>query len=169
MASSYLSYLEKYLNNLLNKNIYKINTELNAVTTDINKLQNNSIVNSNNIGDKVNNQNQHIEDSLRKKYNETSNVQNVHLKYEKLEIDRIKSHNSTLLIIYYILIIIFSFILFYKQRFSNLYRNIGIILLLVFYPLLIDSIEYFLYYIFSVIYSFFSSSKLIGNVYINDY
>jgi hypothetical protein len=164
-----IDYITKYLTNLLNTQIFTINTDLNLVNNALFSLQNSSVLSINNISNKVDNQNQKIDDSINEKYNESTKVQDINLQYNKLELDRIKSQNFTLLIIYYILILILSFILFFKERLLNLYRNIGIIIILFFYPFLINIIEYLLYSIFSVTYSFFSSNKYTGNVYINSY
>ena len=142
-----IEYFNKYFNNLLNSQIYNINTDLNKVNTSLNSLQNSSIVSVNNLNDKVNKENQKIDESTSEKYNESTKVQSVNLQYDKLELNRIKNHNSILFIIYYILILLFSIILFYKQRFLNLYRNIGIVLLLLSYPFIINILEYIKNYI----------------------
>ena len=83
----------KLLNGLLNKITGKINSDLNYVNTNINATQRNAILQVKGFKDITDKQNQIVKDQITKKYNESNKVQDVHIQYEQIEVDRIKNHH----------------------------------------------------------------------------
>jgi len=158
-----------YLNNYLKKLTSIINTETSSVNSILDKLQNVSLVEVNDLTNHLNKQNQQMDKQITKVYSSTNGVKDINTQYEVAELKIIKENNNILLIIYYIIVGIFAFILFYFRQ-STLYINIGILALFIFYPFIILFIEKIFYTIFNWGYKLIMSNSLISNIYIqSDY
>jgi cell division protein FtsX len=157
----------KILNGTLNKLTRNINKDLNYVNNDINTLQRNAILEIKSFKEVTDKQNQIIDNQISKRYNESNKVQDVKIQYEQLETDKIKAHNYLLIRIYYTFVLIFTIILFFKERLNNLYRNIAIILAFLLYPFLIFIIQYTIYNFIYTIYLNIIGIPLISNMYLN--
>jgi hypothetical protein len=157
----------KILNGTLNKLTTSINQEFNYVNKDIKSLQRNAILEVKSFKEFTDKQNQLIDNQITKRYNESNKVQDVKIQYEQLETDKIKAHNYLLIRIYYTFVLIFTIILFFKERLNNLYRNIAIILAFLLYPFLIYIIQYTIYNFIYTIYLNIIGIPLISNMYLN--
>jgi cell division protein FtsX len=157
----------KILNGTLNKLTTSINQEFNYINNDIKSLQRNAILEVKSFKEITDKQNQLIDNQITKRYNESNKVQDVKIQYEQLETDKIKAHNYLLIRIYYTFVLIFTIILFFKERLNNLYRNIAIILAFLLYPFLIFIIQYTIYNFIYTIYLNIIGNPLITNIYLN--
>jgi len=159
--TSYTSYLNTYLKNLTNS----INSKFNIIGSTLTKLQYNSLIELNDLTNKIDAQNNQIDKQLINTYNKQNKVRDIDIKYEENELDRVKKQNSILLIIYYVIVIIFSIILLVLKP-GNIYLVYGIISFCLIYPFIISYIEYIIYSIFTMFYNFFINNPITGNVYI---
>jgi len=160
-ASTFADYLNNYLKDITNI----INGQSNSVNSVLDKLQNVSLVEVNDLTNTLNKQNQQIDKQIVKVYSSTNGVKEINNKYEDAELKLIRDNNYILLIIYFIFVGFFAFILFYFRQ-STLYINIGILAVLIGYPFYIMYIEKIFYTICKLIYHFIIGNSLTSNVYI---
>jgi hypothetical protein len=159
--STFTSYLNTYIKNLTDN----INKEFNATNEILSDLVNTNLAEITDLTAKVESQNKQIDQQTRDNYNITNKVTDIKAKYGTAEIDRIKSHNYLLFIIYYIAVVIFAIVLFFIKP-DNFYINIAIVILMIFYPFLISQIESIIFIILQWIYSFIIGNTITSNIYL---
>lgn len=160
-VNNYISSLNSYIK----QTTTYINNNFNIVNSSISRLQNNELVEIIDLTNKVNAQNKQIDQQITINYNKQNKIQDIKTRYEEIEVNNIKSQNTTLLIIYYIIVIILSIALIILKP-GNMYLVYGIISFCLVYPFIITYIEYFFYYLFITIYNFFTNNPVTGNIYI---
>jgi hypothetical protein len=154
-----------YFNGLIQNTMFNINNLTKTYNGVLNKFENTSLAQIKDLTKSVTIQNNQIENEIKKYKNESPSVQNIKIEYQTAESDIIKTHNNFLMIIYYISVLFFSIILFFINK-TTIYKNIGIIIILIIYPFLMPYIERFLYFIFDFIYLSFINNSISGSVYL---
>jgi len=155
-----------YLNNYIKSITDNINKQFNSTNTILSGLVNINLAEITDLTSKVESQNKQIDQQTRDNYNRTNKVTDIKAKYGTAEVDRIKSHNYLLFIIYYIAVCIFALVLFVIKP-EKIYINIAIIILMIIYPFLISQIESIVYNILYWLYSLIKGNPITSNIYLH--
>jgi hypothetical protein len=122
-------------------------------TIDINKNIYHDIISENNTI---------IKNNLKLKENSSS--KNVKLSYITAQLEDIENINTVFFIIYYLIFFIFSYFIINKSKSTIIIKSI-IILMFLFYPIIIYTLEIFFYNIFYIIYLYLFPIYAIEDIY----